>query len=65
MGTTQVCSSYFTAAVLIDLAKCVLDVWADTVTSSNNSGWVPATVFPIGPSHSTRSPTVRIFCGAS
>lgn len=60
----QVCSSYLTAAVLIDLAKCVLDVWADTMTSSSNLEWVPATVFPIGPSHSTRSPTMRIFCEA-
>ena len=65
MGTMQVCSSYTTATVLIDFAKGVVDIWADTVTSSNSSGWEPATVFPIGPPRSTRSPTVQIFCGAT
>jgi len=65
VGLSQMCSSYINAAVLIDLAKCALDWCAVTVASSNRPGCVPAIVFPNGPSHSTRSPTVRIFCGTS
>lgn len=49
-------SSYFTAAALID-RKCVLDMWADTVSSSKSSGCVPPTVFPNGLSHRTSFPT--------
>lgn len=58
-------SSYLTAAVLMERAKCVLDLCAATSISSNSLGCAPPTVFPSGLSHKTRSATTFTLCGAS
>lgn len=58
-------SVYLTAAVLMDLPKCVFDVWAIKVTSLKRSGCVPPMVLPSGLSQSTRSLMEQTFWGTS